>query len=89
MFILKHILNYNLLIINFLSALILIFTSAPVLGQLFDSSQNPTGIKWMQIQSEHFQLIYPTAIENEAQRLAAILDGLVEKMSASLKKETK
>ena len=56
-------------------------------AQFFDSAQNPPGLKWRQIVTPGFQIIYPTALETEAQRMANTLDILREEVSNSLGKE--
>jgi hypothetical protein len=44
-------------------------------GQYFNSGQDPSGIKWDQIHSENFQIIYPQEFRAEAQRLANSLEA--------------
>ena len=79
--------NHKILIINLLSTLILTLASYSSFCQIFDSQQNPSGLKWRQINTKNFQIIYPSELESEADRLSGILDTLIIKVSASLKKE--
>lgn len=79
--------QYNILLIKILTLVILTFNSLPVLGQLFDSEQNPPSLKWRQIHTSHFQIIYPTDFETEAQRMANTLDLLIVKASKSMGKQ--
>lgn len=44
----------------------------------------PPSIKWQQIQSEHFKIIYPRGFESEANRTANILENIYEPASRSL-----
>jgi Tol biopolymer transport system component len=43
-------------------------------AQYFDSGQDPSKIKWDQINSEYFQIIYPRTFIKDAQRLANALE---------------
>ena len=47
--------------------------------------QSPPRLKWKQIQTRHFQVIYPAEIENDAQRIANALDNAYADVAASLK----
>jgi len=76
----------KILIINILYIFISIYTSHVAYSQVFDSSQNPPGLKWRQINTENFQIIYPSQLEYEAKRMSGMLDMLIGKVSASLKK---
>jgi hypothetical protein len=67
--------------------LILTLTSHSAFAQIFDSEQNPPGLKWRQINTENFQIIYPSELDSEAKRLSGMLDELILKVSASLKKQ--
>lgn len=67
--------------------LILTITSLLAQGQIFPGDQNPPSIKWRQINTENFQLIYPTSFESEAQRMANTLEEIIGKVSATLGKE--
>ncbi|MFB2119924.1 TolB family protein [Parapedobacter sp. 2B3] len=55
-------------------------------SQIFNGDQYPPSVRWRQIQTENFQLIYPSAFEDEAQQLASKLVGLHERVSVSLGK---
>lgn len=78
---------FKLLLISIFVYLISCFYSTNVIGQVFDSGQNPPGIKWQQINTENFQIIYPTALESEAQRMANTLQTIIISISNSLNKE--
>lgn len=45
---------------------------APVLP--IDYQQNPASIEWKKIDTEHFELIFPSEVEREAKRVAHILE---------------
>ena len=64
--------------------LILTFYSHTSSAQLFDSGQNPPGLKFRQIHTENFQIIYPTDLESEAQRMASTLEHILPAVSKSL-----
>jgi hypothetical protein len=58
--------------------------STDVFSQIFSAEQNPPSIKWLQINSTNFQIIYPTELEIEAQRMANTLEHVVGAVSKSL-----
>ena len=41
-------------------------------SQYFSTGQEPATIKWRQINTEHFQLIYPDEYEEKAQQVAFV-----------------
>jgi len=45
-----------------------------VKAQYFAVGQDPASIKWRQIQTDHFQIIYPSDYESEGQRVAHIFE---------------
>lgn len=58
---------------------------APLNG--IDYLQNPAGINWRQIETEHFQLLFPEAIESEAQRAAHLLEKAYPFVTRSLEEK--
>jgi len=46
--------------------------------------QNPSSLKWSQIKTEHFRLIFPTQISLTANRTANLLEAVYEPVSKSL-----
>ena len=80
---------FNLLKINILIIFILIINSYIASAQLFDAGQNPPGLKWRQINTQHFQLLYPALLELEAQRMANSLDYIIGRVSRSINKDPK
>lgn len=78
------ILNY--LYISIFISFILCLNIDPVFAQIFDAEQNPPGVKWMQIRTENFQIIYPSELESEAQRMSNTLEHLIDGVSKSLNK---
>lgn len=79
--------HYKLLIVSIFSAAIFCTYSYPVKAQIFDSEQNPPSVRWRQINTKNFQIIYPTAFESEAQRMANTMQSIIQKVSYSLHKE--
>ena len=72
------------LITSLITIIILTFNSEKAFPQLFDSEQNPPGIKFRQINTKNFQIIYPAQLETEAQRMANTLENIIAKVSSSL-----
>jgi hypothetical protein len=70
--------------IRLLCVLILSLTSHNVFSQLFDASQNPPSVKFNQINTPQFQIIYPAPLEHEAQRMANVLNAIIADVSKSL-----
>lgn len=87
MIIYKHIYENKLLIISYLTAFILIINTGLLKAQILDGGQNPPGIKWRQINTENFQILYPSPLEKEAQRMANTFDYMINKISRSLNKK--
>jgi len=78
---------FNKLYISIFIIFILCFNTVVVLAQFFDSEQNPPGIKWMQIRTKNFQIIYSMEFANEAQRMSNTLEYLIHGVSKSLNKK--
>lgn len=76
--------HHKLLIISILCIYISLITSQKVFSQLFSAGQNPPSVKFKQINTVQFQIIYPTPLEQEAQRMANILNAIVADVSKSL-----
>lgn len=75
------------LYISIFTTLILTSCSQYAFSQIFNSDQNPPGVKWRQINTVNFQLIYPIAVEAEAQRMANTLEEAILSLSRSLNKK--
>src|SRR5687768_9323481 len=58
----------------FKTLIALLFFPLSIFAQYFNSGQDPAKVKWSQIQTENFQIIFPIAFETEAQRLANVLE---------------
>ncbi len=56
---------------------------------LFDYDQNPSGMTWKQIETDHFQLIFPQEVEKEAQRVIHTLETVYPHVVRSLDKAPK
>ena len=56
----------------FFVCLLLIFEN--IQAQYFQTGEDPASLKWRQINTENFQLIYPDYFESEAQKLANSLE---------------
>lgn len=67
-----------------ISALILFCINFSVSGQYYNMGTDPASVKWMQINTAHFRLIYPAVFETNAQKSANLLESAYTKASASL-----
>ncbi|MCX6181940.1 MAG: hypothetical protein NT150_08450 [Bacteroidetes bacterium] len=68
---------------NFI-ALILFFCCCTASAQYYVRGQNSSSIHWRQINTEHFQLIYPDDFELKAQQTANLLTLVYEKANKTL-----
>ena len=59
----------------------LLFCSLNLSAQYYDTGQDPAGIKWEQIRTTHFRVIYPSSFDVEAERYAKILEESFLKVS--------
>jgi hypothetical protein len=59
-------------------ALLLIISASTANAQFFQTGQDPSQIGWRQINTEHFQVIYPEEFDKEAQRLSYVLSKVYE-----------
>lgn len=76
--------------VDFMRTILLIIVSTLIAVQLSSQAvaplgQSPPQLKWQQIQTRHFQIIFPSEIENDAQRIANALDNSYHDVAASLK----
>jgi hypothetical protein len=76
----KYLLN------SILTYVILIISSVGVNAQILDHSQNPTRLKFYQINAKNFQIIYPEGLDGEAQKVANTLEAVIADVSKTLKK---
>jgi len=53
-------------------------------AQYYSVGEDPSGIRWRQINTTKFQIIYPTDFEIKAQRLASILEKVYVDVGSSL-----
>ena len=79
--------SFKSLVISLFACFIFSINSYEVKGQIFDSSQNPPGLKWMQINTPNFQILYPTMLEKEAMRMSNTVEHLISSVSKSLGKQ--
>lgn len=64
--------------------LILSFISHSAFSQIFNAEQNPLSVKWRQIETSGFKIIYPGELEKEAQRMANTLPHIYPYVGGSL-----
>ena len=80
-----HYLSKNtILLFSTLIITILTFSSSVALAQLFPGEQNPLNVKWRQISTSGFKLIYPVELETEAQRMANTIPHIFPLVGGSL-----
>jgi hypothetical protein len=53
----------------------LLLTGQPVSGQYYDTGQDPASLKWMQIKTNHFTVIYPEKYDSGGKAFARSLDN--------------
>jgi hypothetical protein len=65
---------------------IFIFSLLPVLlfGQYFNLGQDPAALKWRQITTPHFSIIYPVSFELKAQAMTPTLDYIYTRAAKTL-----
>lgn len=51
----------------------LLFPAGEMAGQFYETGQPPASVKWEQINTENFRIIYPVTFQREAFRLAGLL----------------
>ncbi|MBY0542242.1 MAG: hypothetical protein K2P75_02465, partial [Sphingobacteriaceae bacterium] len=83
----EYYISFKKLKINTLCLLILTLTSLNCFSQIFDSEQNPLSVKWREINSHGFKIIYPTELEKDAQRMANTIGFIYPYVGASLNRQ--
>ena len=76
--------SFKLLFISILICVICGISLQGLNAQIFDSGQNPPGLKWMQINTPNFQILYPAELKDEASRMANTVEHLISSVSKSL-----
>ena len=78
--------NYKNTVLTFrvLTLIILTFTLHKSEAQVFNGEQNPFGVKWRQINTSGFKIIYPVEMETEAQRMANTIPAIFPLVGGSL-----
>ncbi len=61
-----------------------VFCSAGSFGQYYSTGQDPASIRWRQIKTEKYKLIFPATFEKKAQYLANILDIITRNETKTL-----
>jgi hypothetical protein len=54
-------------------------------SQYYSSGQDPASIRWMQINTDHYQIIFPKGFEEQSQYLANVMDRVYRLDTKSLK----
>src|SRR5690606_25361298 len=79
--------TYYTLVIRYLLLLILCIGSSTVFSQIFNGDSYPPSVKWRQINTENYQLIYPASFEDGAQKLANRLEIFRMRVNQTFGKE--
>ena len=58
-------------------------------AQFFNQGQNPSDVKWREINTDRFQVIFSEDFEASAQHVASVLDYIYDKGAKSMKSEPK
>lgn len=53
-------------------------------AQFYETGQTPINISWREINTEHFQIVYPESIKNEANKFTRLLETAYPHVSRSL-----
>ncbi len=69
--------------------ILILFTPFYCSAQYFSAGQDPGSINWRQIHSPHFQIIYPSDYETEAQRVARIFEKVYSYSGVTLQHQPK
>jgi hypothetical protein len=85
----KYIKSFKQLFISTIILIILTINTDKLNAQIFSSEQNPPSVKWMQINTENFQIVYPEEFKIEGLRMANTLQHLIENVSKTLGKSPK
>ena len=64
--------------------ILFLFVFSSINGQYYSSGQDPANIKWKQINTPNFQIIFPENYETQAQYLANIIDSAYHLVAYSL-----
>src|SRR5690606_11002982 len=75
----------NKLYISILTLLISLINSQELKNQIIDDDQAHSSVKWRQIDTENFRLIFPSTFENTAKKLARQLPKTQEESRKNLK----
>jgi len=78
----KH--STKTLVTSTLIIFIIILAPGMVKAQIYDSEQNPFSVKWRQINTSGFRIIYPVELETEAQRMANTIPSIFGRVGGSL-----
>ncbi len=65
----------------FLSSFIILFLSFSASSQFYNTGQAPASVKWSQIKTDNFQVIYPDDFYQEANRVANFLEYMYSYIS--------
>ena len=63
--------------------------SHKLFAQVYSSDQNPPSLRWRQINTENFQVIYPAELSAEAQKITSVLETIVDRERKSIRVKPK
>ncbi len=76
--------TFKILFISIITTIISIINVHLGFAQIFDNEQAPPSVEWMQINTENFQVLYPSEFKSEAMRMANTLEHLIGQVSKTL-----
>lgn len=82
-------LQYKQLFISVLTIFILIINTHTSFSQIIDNEQASSKVKWKQINTKNFQLIFPQEFQNSASLLAQQIDSMIVFASQDLNRHPK
>lgn len=81
--------SYTLLFIKSLISISLTILSGTVFAQVYSSDQNPPSLRWRQINTENFQVIYPAELAGEAQKITSVLESITQRERRTIRVQAK
>ena len=69
---------------NILLTLLLLFVTKSLMAQFYLTGEAPARIKWNQIKTQHYTVIYPQGIDSLAQRYSWLLESERNRVMAGL-----
>jgi len=69
---------------SIINILILLLLSTPTKAQFYSAGQDPSSLRWLQINTDNFQVIFPKGYEEQGKYIADLLEWSYEHTTGSL-----